>query len=92
MRTTSGLTERETVSTTIPRRQLLQDALSYDIETNYPSYKSPKAYIKEKNVLSIDNSITVDSNQQEYVPIESIRHLLIDEIDSAQNGNIGIVI
>jgi len=67
----------------------------FDVETNHPSYKLSKTYIKEEDTLLDDtcqlnrSPLNFDGNHQEYVPIESVRHLLIDEIANAQHENTG---
>lgn len=72
-----------------------QDACIFDVETNHSSYKLSKIYVKEEDTLPNNTcqlnriSLNFDANQQEYVPIESVRHLLINDIADAQNGNTG---
>jgi len=70
-----------------------QDACIFDVETNH-SYKLSKTYVKEENTLPNNTcqnriSLNFDGNQQEYVPIESVRHLLINDVTNAQNENTG---
>ncbi|KAL0116796.1 hypothetical protein PUN28_010012 [Cardiocondyla obscurior] len=72
-----------------------QDPCIFDADTNHSSYKLSKTYIKEENTSPSNTcqlnriSLNFDSNQQEYVPMESIRHLLINDINNVQNENIG---
>ncbi|XP_029156247.1 zinc finger and SCAN domain-containing protein 21-like isoform X2 [Nylanderia fulva] len=78
------------LNSTIPCRQR-QSASIFD-ETNHPSYKLSKIYIKDEDTnMCHPNRISInfDSNQQEYVPIESIRHLLINDINNTQSENTG---
>jgi len=82
------------LNSTIPHRRN-QDTCILDVETNHSSYKLSKTYVKEENALP-DNtcqlnriSLNFDGNQQEYVPIESVRHLLINDITNVQNENTG---
>lgn len=69
-----------------------QNACIFDVETN-SSYKLSKIYIKDEDTNNIHYrnriSINLDSNQQEYVPIESVRHLLINDINNTQSENTG---
>lgn len=74
------------LSSTIPRRQ------SQDLKTNHPSYELSKTYVKEEDTLSNDThqatkicNINFDNNQQEYVPIESVCHLLINDVHNVRN-------
>ncbi|XP_011874172.1 PREDICTED: uncharacterized protein LOC105565518 [Vollenhovia emeryi] len=82
------------ISSTIPHRGG-QDACIFNVETNHSPYKLSKACIKEENTSSNNAcqlnriSLNFDDNQQEYVPIESVRHLLINDITNAQNENTG---
>jgi len=68
-----------------------QDACSFDAGTNHSLYKPSKSYIKEEDASNAckSNLMDFDSNQQEYVPIESVSHLLISDISNAQNENTG---
>ncbi|RLU21014.1 hypothetical protein DMN91_007630 [Ooceraea biroi] len=67
-----------------------QDACSFDMGTNHSSYKLSKSCIKEEDTLpSNTNLVNFDNSQQEYVPIESVRHLLINDINNTQNENTG---
>ncbi|GAB1863762.1 Zinc finger protein gli4-like isoform x3 protein [Camponotus japonicus] len=70
-----------------------QNTCIFDVETNHPSYKLSKIYIKDEDTNNIRHSnrisINLDSNQQEYVPIESIRHLLINDINNTQSESTG---
>lgn len=80
------------LNSTIPCRQR-QNACIFDVETNHPSYKLSKIYIKDEDTNNMCHpnriSINFDSNQQEYVPIESVRHLLINDISNTQSENTG---
>lgn len=70
-----------------------QNTCIFDVETNHPSYKLSKIYIKDEDTNNIRHSnrisINLDSNQQEYVPIESVRHLLINDINNTQSESTG---
>lgn len=70
-----------------------QDAYSFDVGTNHSSYKLSKIYVKEEDTLPSSvcksNLVNFDSSQQEYVPIESVRHLLINDLDNTPNENAG---
>ncbi|XP_036145676.1 uncharacterized protein LOC105834863 [Monomorium pharaonis] len=90
--TTSAIGQK--LNSTIPHRGGVHpDTCIFDVETNHSSYKLPKAYIKEENTLlnntcQLDRiSLNFDGNQQEYVPIESVCHLLINNVTNAQNEN-----
>lgn len=93
---TAGAIGHKLNSTISHRRN--QDACILDMETNHSSYKLSKTYVKEENTLP-DNtcqlnriSLNFDGNQQEYVPIESVRHLLINDITNVQNENTGFCV
>lgn len=66
-----------------------------DMKTNYPSYELPKTYVKEEDTLSNNMHqltripMNFDCNQQEYVPIESVCHLLINDVHSVHNESAG---
>ncbi|XP_032691529.1 zinc finger protein 143-like isoform X2 [Odontomachus brunneus] len=74
---------------TIPRRQ------SQDVKTNHPPYELSKTYVKEEDTLSNDTHqatripMNFDNNQQEYVPIESVCHLLINDVHNVHNESTG---
>ncbi|XP_029660453.1 zinc finger protein 16-like isoform X2 [Formica exsecta] len=89
---TTTNTTGHTLNSTNPCRQR-QNACIFDVETNHPSYKLSKIYIKDEDANNVCHpnriSINFDNNQQEYVPIESVRHLLINDINNAQNENTG---
>lgn len=78
------------LSSTIPRR------LSQDVKTSHSSYELPKTYVKEEDTLGGNDthqatriSMSFDSNQQEYVPIESVCHLLINDVHNVHNESAG---
>ncbi|KAL6264036.1 hypothetical protein P5V15_004117 [Pogonomyrmex californicus] len=83
------------LSSTIPHQGSQNDACIFDVETNHPSFKLSKIYVKEEDTLPNNTyqmnriSLNFDSNQQEYVPIESVRHLLINDITKMQNESTG---
>ncbi|XP_011638155.1 zinc finger protein 189-like [Pogonomyrmex barbatus] len=83
------------LSSTIPHQGSQNDACIFDVETNHPSFKLSKIYVKEEDTLPNNTyqmnriSLNFESNQQEYVPIESVRHLLINDITKMQNENTG---
>ncbi|KAG5335509.1 GLIS3 protein, partial [Acromyrmex charruanus] len=85
------------LNSTIPHRRN-QDACILGLETNHSSYKLSKTYVKEENTLPNNTcqlnriSLNFDGNQQEYVPIESVRHLLINDITNVQNENTGFCV
>lgn len=81
------------LNSTIPH-QGGQDACILDVETNHSSYKLSKTYVKEENApndtCQLNRiSLNCDGYQQEYVPIESVRHLLINDTLNEQNENTG---
>lgn len=67
------------------------------METNQPLYKLSKSYIKEEETLPRNTcqlskiSVNFSGNQQEYVPIESVRHLLINDVSNVQSESTGNV-
>lgn len=83
-----------TTNTTGPLNSMnsCRNTCIFDVETN-SSYKLSKIYIKDEDTNNIHHrnriSINLDSNQQEYVPIESVRHLLINDINNTQSENTG---
>ncbi|XP_071565388.1 uncharacterized protein [Temnothorax nylanderi] len=84
------------LNSTIPQRGS-HDACIFDVETNH-SYKLSKTYVKEENTSPNNTcqlnriSLNFDGNQQEYVPIESVRHLLINDLTNAQDENTGFCV
>lgn len=79
------------LNSTIPHRGG-QDACIFDVETNHSSYKLSKTYVKEENTpndtCQLNRiSLNCDGYQQEYVPIESVRHLLINDVINENTGN-----
>ncbi|XP_014478283.1 PREDICTED: zinc finger protein 143-like [Dinoponera quadriceps] len=74
------------LSSTVPHRQ--------DAKANHhPPYELSKTYVKEEDALSNDTHtripINFDNNQQEYVPIESVCHLLINDVHNVHNESAG---
>lgn len=93
--TTTTIATSRGFNSTIPCRQG-QDVYSYqDVKTNHPSYELSKTHVKQEDTLPVNThqiariSMNFDSSQQEYVPIESVCHLLINDIHNTHSESAG---
>ncbi|XP_043250520.1 protein sister of odd and bowel-like [Colletes gigas] len=84
---------RDLISTT--SRQQAQTASTFVAESNYRSYKSSESYADEDadlfqtNLCQVDRiSMNLESNQ-EYVPIESVKRFLIDDVSCSHVDGAG---
>ncbi|XP_017763150.1 PREDICTED: Krueppel homolog 1-like [Eufriesea mexicana] len=77
------------------QQQQAQTAIGYQAESNYRTYKTSESYADEDadlfqtNLCQIDRiSMNLDSNQ-EYVPIESVKRFLIDDVSGSHVDGTG---
>nr|XP_012221328.1 PREDICTED: zinc finger protein 76-like isoform X1 [Linepithema humile] len=87
--TTTSATGNGLLNSTVSHGQS-RDMCSFDVETNQPLYKPFKSYVKEetlpRNTCQPSKiSVNFGSSQQEYVPIESVRHLLINDVAQSES-------
>lgn len=71
------------------QQQQARTAIVYTTESNYRTYKTSESYADEDadlfqtNLCQVDRiSMNLDSNQ-EYVPIESVKRFLIDDVSAS---------
>lgn len=83
------------LNSTISHGQDQDACLFQDVRINHPSYGLLKSYVKEEDALSSSTCQTskiplnFDNSQQEYVPIESVCHLLINDVHNVHNESAG---
>ncbi|CAK9801030.1 Zinc finger protein GLIS3 [Anthophora quadrimaculata] len=88
----SNLSRHDSITTTSSKQQQQQQpqtTIAFPTESNYRTYKTSESYADEDadlfqtNLCQVDRiSMNLDSNQ-EYVPIESVKRFLIDNVSGS---------
>ncbi|KZC12166.1 PREDICTED: uncharacterized protein LOC107190206 [Dufourea novaeangliae] len=92
-----NVSRHDLISTTSrqQQQQQVQTAVVFPAESNYRSYKTSESYADEDadlfqtNLCQVERiSMSLDSNQ-EYVPIESVKRFLIDDVSNSHVAGTG---
>ena len=94
----TGASRHDLIATTVrqPQQQQPQTtAMPYAGESNYRSYKTSESYgdedadLFQANLCQVDRiSMSLDSNQ-EYIPFESVKRFLVDDVSNSHVDGTG---